>query len=96
LRPAVPLELLDVLDHPNPERYQGHRMIVMPMVGYVHLVSYVETEQHLLIKHSQPTEPLDALEQQWLDGFSAGRLRSVATPEHLEELIHSARAHPRV
>lgn len=44
------------------------------------------------MQEPHPKEPLDAQEQQWLQDFSAGQLRSVATPDLLEELSQSARA----
>lgn len=48
-------ELLDVLEHPNPERYPGQRLLVVRIAGYVHLVPYVETDQHLFLKTIIPS-----------------------------------------
>lgn len=49
------VELLDVLEHPNPERYPGQRILVVRIAGYVHLVPYVETDQHLFLKTIIPS-----------------------------------------
>jgi hypothetical protein len=48
-------ELLDVLEHPNPERYPGQRILVVRIAGYVHLVPYVETDHHLFLKTIIPS-----------------------------------------
>ena len=43
-------ELLDVFEHPNQQRYPGQRVLVVQLEGYVHLVPYVETAEHLFLK----------------------------------------------
>ena len=48
-------ELLDVLEHPNPERYPGQRLLVVRLQGYVHLVLYVESDDHLFLKTIIPS-----------------------------------------
>lgn len=48
-------ELLDVLDHPNQARYPGQRILVVRMNGYVHLVPYVESDDHLFSKTIIPS-----------------------------------------
>jgi hypothetical protein len=48
-------ELLDVLEHPNQQRYPGQRVLVVRLEGYVHLVPYVETAEHLFLKTIIPS-----------------------------------------
>ena len=48
-------ELLDVLEHPNPERYPGQRILVVRLHGYVHLVPYAESDDHLFLKTIIPS-----------------------------------------
>ena len=47
--------LLDVLEHPNPARYPGQRILVVRLHGYVHLVPYVESDDHLFLKTIIPS-----------------------------------------
>jgi hypothetical protein len=37
-------DLLDILEHPNPDRYAGQRIPVVRREGYVYLVPFVEDE----------------------------------------------------
>ena len=48
-------ELLDVLEHPNPARYPGQRILVVRLHGYVHLVPYAESDDHLFLKTIIPS-----------------------------------------
>jgi len=47
--------LLDVLEHPNPARYPGQRILVVRLHGYVYLVPYVESDDHLFLKTIIPS-----------------------------------------
>jgi len=47
--------LLDVLAHPNPQRYPDQRILVVRLKGYAHLVPYVETEDQLFLKTIIPS-----------------------------------------
>lgn len=47
--------LLDVLAHPNPGRYPRQRILVVRLVGYVHLVPFVEETDHLFLKTIIPS-----------------------------------------
>ena len=47
--------LLDVLMHPNRERYPGQRIAVVDLGGYAALVPYVETDDHLFLKTVIPS-----------------------------------------
>lgn len=48
-------ELLDALEHPNKDRYPGPRILVVRIDGYVHLVPYVEADDHLFLKTIIPS-----------------------------------------
>lgn len=47
--------LLDVLAHPNPERYPRQRVAVVAVDGYAMLVPYVEADDHLFLKTVIPS-----------------------------------------
>lgn len=47
--------LLDVLAHPNPERYPGQRIAVVDVGGYAVLVPYIEGDDHLFLKTVLPS-----------------------------------------
>ena len=48
-------DLLDVLDHPNQERYPGQRIFVVSIRGYAHLVPFVENESEMFLKTIIPS-----------------------------------------
>ncbi len=43
-------DLLDILEHPNPDRYTGQRIFVVQREDYVYLVPFVEDEHTVLMK----------------------------------------------
>ena len=43
-------DLLDILEHPNPERYSGQRIFVVRREDYVYLVPFVEDEHTVFLK----------------------------------------------
>ena len=47
--------LLDVLAHPNPERYPHQRVAVVAVDGYAMLVPYVEADDHRFLKNVIPS-----------------------------------------
>ncbi|MFN9644863.1 MAG: toxin [Cyanobacteriota bacterium] len=48
-------DLLDVLDHPNQQRYPEQRILVVRLHGSIHLVPMIETEEHLFLKTIIPS-----------------------------------------
>ena len=48
-------DLLDILDHPNPERYAGQRIFVVQHDDYVYLVPFVEDEHTVFLKTIIPS-----------------------------------------
>jgi hypothetical protein len=47
--------LLDILDHPNPDRCAGQHIFVVRREDYVYLVPFVEDEQMVLLKTIIPS-----------------------------------------
>ena len=43
-------DLLDILEHPNPDRYAGQRIFVVRREEYVYLVPFVEDEHTVFLK----------------------------------------------
>ena len=48
-------DLLDVLEHPNREKYPNQRVLVVRMEGYVYLVPFVESADGLFLKTIIPS-----------------------------------------
>jgi uncharacterized DUF497 family protein len=48
-------DLLDILEHPNTERYGGQRIFVVQRGGYVYLVPFVEDEHTVFLKTIIPS-----------------------------------------
>lgn len=47
--------LIDVLEHPHPERYQNQRVFVLRLRGYVYLVTFLESPKELFLKTIIPS-----------------------------------------
>jgi hypothetical protein len=47
--------LLDVLRHPNPEKYPGQSILVVALDGYVYLTPYVEEMDYYFLKTVIPS-----------------------------------------
>src|SRR5215217_615558 len=48
-------DLLDILEHPHPNRYARHRIFVVRREGYVYLVPFVEDEHAVFLKTIIPS-----------------------------------------
>jgi len=48
-------DLLDILEHPNPDRYAGQHIFVVRREDYVYLVPFVEDEQTVFLKAIIPS-----------------------------------------
>ena len=48
-------DLLDILEHPRPERYQGQRVFVVRVGDYAYLVPFVEDEVAVFLKTIIPS-----------------------------------------
>lgn len=47
--------LLDVVEHPHPEKYSGQRVFVVNIRDYVWLVPFVESEDEIFMKTIIPS-----------------------------------------
>ena len=48
-------DLLDILEHPNPDQYAGQRIFVVQREDYVYLVPFVEDEHSVFLKTIIPS-----------------------------------------
>jgi len=48
-------KILDILEHPNKEKYQNQRMFVIEYENYAYLVPYVEEEDRIFLKTIIPS-----------------------------------------
>jgi len=48
-------DVLDVLEHPNDERYPEQRLFVVAVDDYAYLVPFVESEEELFLKTIIPS-----------------------------------------
>ena len=46
---------LDIVDHPNQERYAGQGIFIVEIDGYVYLVPFVEDEHEVFLKTIVPS-----------------------------------------
>ena len=48
-------EELDILDHPNKEKYVGQKIYVVEINGYVYLVLFVQDKERIFLKTIIPS-----------------------------------------
>lgn len=48
-------DILDILEHPNQEKYGGQRVFVIEVEGYAYLVPFLETENEVALKTIIPS-----------------------------------------
>jgi len=48
-------DVLDILEHPNQEKYEGQRVLVVKVEDYVYLVPFVEMENEVVLKTIIPS-----------------------------------------
>ncbi|RLD06176.1 MAG: toxin [Chloroflexota bacterium] len=48
-------QLLDVIEHPNQERYSGQKMFIINIKDYAYLIPFVETEKEIFLKTIIPS-----------------------------------------
>ena len=47
--------LLDVLEHPNQEKYEGQKIFVVEIDGYAYLIPFIEDEREIFLKTIIPS-----------------------------------------
>jgi hypothetical protein len=50
--------LLDILEHPNQERYSGQRIFIVEVEGYAYLVPFMESEEGIFLKTIIPSRKM--------------------------------------
>ncbi|HRV96231.1 MAG TPA: toxin [Anaerolineae bacterium] len=48
-------QILDILDHPNQEKYRGQKIFVVNINNYAFLVPFVENDQEIFLKTIIPS-----------------------------------------
>jgi uncharacterized DUF497 family protein len=48
-------QLLDIVEHPNQEKYKGQRIFIVNINDYAYLVPFVETEREVFLKTIIPS-----------------------------------------
>jgi len=48
-------DVLDIVEHPNPEKYKGQRIFIVKMRDYAWLVPFVESEDEIFLKTIIPS-----------------------------------------
>jgi uncharacterized DUF497 family protein len=48
-------DVLDIVEHPNPEKYQGQRIFIVNINDYAYLIPFVENEQAIFLKTIIPS-----------------------------------------
>lgn len=48
-------DVLDLIEHPNPEGFPGQRILVVDVGGYVYLVPFVDDEEEVFLKTVIPS-----------------------------------------
>jgi len=48
-------QLLDIIEHPNQDKYKGQRIFVIEIYNYVYLVPFIETEDMVILKTVIPS-----------------------------------------
>lgn len=61
--------VLDIVEHPNPERYPNQRMFILQMRAYAWLVPFVESEVDIALKTIIPSRKAT---KQYLGGEDDG------------------------
>ncbi len=51
-------DLLDILEHPNPQKYPGQRILIVRLEEYVYLVPCLEMEDGVVLKTIIPSRKL--------------------------------------
>ena len=48
-------DVLDIVEHPNPEKYKGQRIFIVKMRDYAWLVPFAESEDEIFLKTIIPS-----------------------------------------
>ena len=48
-------DLIDIVEHPNPEKYTGQKILIVNVDNYVYLVPFLETDEEIFLKTVIPS-----------------------------------------
>ncbi|MHC1729062.1 MAG: BrnT family toxin [Syntrophobacteraceae bacterium] len=48
-------DLLDIIEHPNQDRYQGQRVFIVDIENYAYLVPFTESDEKVFLKTIIPS-----------------------------------------
>jgi uncharacterized DUF497 family protein len=48
-------QLLDIIEHPNQEKYKGQKIFIVRIGEYAYIVPFVETEEEIFLKTIIPS-----------------------------------------
>ncbi len=48
-------QLLDIIDHPNQEKYQGQRIFIVKIGNYAYLIPFIENDEEVFLKTIIPS-----------------------------------------
>ncbi|MFC1888388.1 BrnT family toxin [Thermodesulfobacteriota bacterium] len=48
-------DVLDILEHPNPEKYEGQKIFLIQVDEYVYLIPFLETGNEVILKTIIPS-----------------------------------------
>jgi len=51
-------KVLDVIEHPNPDKYPFQKILIIEVSDYVYLVPFVEDEQEIFLKTIFPSRKM--------------------------------------
>ena len=69
--------LLDILEHPNPDRYAGQRIFVVRREDYVYLVPFEDEHTVFLKRALVEGLPYQTLISSLLHKYASGRLKEI-------------------
>ena len=77
--------LLDVLEHPNQDRYTGQWIVVVRRDTYVYLVPFVKHDSVVILKTSLPSrissKDLEAIQKRTQGAFAAARVATASASQ---------------
>ena len=53
--------ILDIIKHPNEEKYLNQKIYILLLQGYVHMVPYVKIEKEIFLKTIVPSRKMNKL-----------------------------------
>ncbi len=51
-------KVLDVIEHPNPDKYPSQKILIIEISQYIYLVPFVESEQEIFLKTIFPSRKM--------------------------------------